>query len=239
PRDRLARGARRARQAHQRASLPAVRRRAASPRGAPRTARRPDALRHLALAASRDPCLFPAAHAAGRKGADRRAHRARDRQSPGVPGERRLGLPRARALRAADHIVDMGPGAGEAGGQVIAQGALADILANARSLTGRYLAGELSIALPAHRRRPTEKRIVVSGARGNNLKDVELSLPLGLLACVTGVSGSGKSTLINDTLYAAVARSLYGSALEPAPHDSVSGLEQLDKVISVDQSPIG
>src|SRR5260221_1214565 len=143
------------------------------------------------------------------------------------------------AIRSADHVLDMGPGAGEAGGRVVAEGTLEDILASTDSLTGRYLARELAIAVPARRRRPGEQKIVLTGARGNNLKDVELKLPLGLLVCVTGVSGSGKSTLINDTLYATIARTLYGSTTEPAPHDAVSGIEQLDKVISVDQSPIG
>ncbi|HET7364447.1 MAG TPA: excinuclease ABC subunit UvrA [Burkholderiales bacterium] len=143
------------------------------------------------------------------------------------------------AIRAADHVLDMGPGAGDTGGRVIAEGALADILASRESLTGRYLARELSIELPARRNRPGEQRLVVIGARGNNLKDVELSLPLGLLVCITGVSGSGKSTLINDTLYAAVARELYGSATDPAPHDALRGIEHVDKVVSVDQSPIG
>ena len=143
------------------------------------------------------------------------------------------------AIRSADYVLDMGPGAGEAGGRVVAEGTVDDILANRDSLTGRYLARELSIEVPARRNRPSEQRIVVTGARGNNLKDVEFSLPLGLLVCVTGVSGSGKSTLINDTLYAAVARSLYGTAIEPAPHEAVSGIERLDKAISVDQSPIG
>jgi len=143
------------------------------------------------------------------------------------------------AIRSADYVLDMGPGAGEAGGRVVAEGTVDDIVANPASLTGRYLARELSIPLPARRNRPGKANILVSGARGNNLKGVELKLPLGLLVCVTGVSGSGKSTLINDTLYAAAARHLYGTAIEPAPHESVSGLEHLDKVISVDQSPIG
>jgi excinuclease ABC subunit A len=143
------------------------------------------------------------------------------------------------AIRAADYVLDMGPGAGEAGGRIVAEGAVEDILGNRDSLTGRYLKRELTIPLPARRHRPGADKIVISGARGHNLKDVELKLPLGLFVCITGVSGSGKSTLINDTLYAAVARHLYGSALEPAPHDSIAGLEHLDKVISVDQSPIG
>jgi excinuclease ABC subunit A len=143
------------------------------------------------------------------------------------------------AIRAADHVIDMGPGAGEAGGCVVAEGRPSDIMANPASLTGQYLAGTLAIAVPRRRRPAGAKRVCIQGASGNNLKRIDLSLPLGLLVCVTGVSGSGKSTLINDTLYAAVARSLYGSAAEPAPHDSLSGLEHLDKVISVDQSAIG
>jgi excinuclease ABC subunit A len=145
----------------------------------------------------------------------------------------------ADAIRAADHVVDMGPGAGEAGGHIVAEGPPSEIISNPQSLTGRYLARALTIEVPRLRNRPNSNRLVVRGATGNNLKGIDLSLPLGLLVCVTGVSGSGKSTLINDTVYAAVARSLYGSAAEPAPHESIAGLEHLDKVISVDQSPIG
>jgi excinuclease ABC subunit A len=143
------------------------------------------------------------------------------------------------AIRAADHVLDMGPGAGEAGGHIVAQGVPEEIIANPQSLTGRYLARTLQIDIPRLRNRPGKNRIVVRGAQGNNLKQVDLELPLGLLVCVTGVSGSGKSTLINDTLYAAVARALYGSNTEPAAHRSLSGIEHVDKVISVDQSPIG
>jgi excinuclease ABC subunit A len=142
------------------------------------------------------------------------------------------------AIRAADHVVDMGPGAGEAGGHVVAEGPVGKILSSEGSLTGKYLSRQLSIPVPARRQR-SKHRIVVEKATGNNLKGVDLELPLGLLVCITGVSGSGKSTLINDTLYAAVARHLYGAAAEPAAHESVRGLEQLDKVVSVDQSPIG
>ncbi|HVJ25217.1 MAG TPA: excinuclease ABC subunit UvrA, partial [Burkholderiales bacterium] len=112
------------------------------------------------------------------------------------------------------------------------------VIANPESLTGRYLSRSLTIALPPWRKRAKQK-LVLEGASGNNLKDVDLELPLGVLVCVTGVSGSGKSTLVNDTLYAAVARHLYGSSAEPAPHRALSGLEQIDKVVAVDQSPIG
>jgi excinuclease ABC subunit A len=144
------------------------------------------------------------------------------------------------AILAADWVVDMGPGAGEHGGQVVAQGTPHEIRLASESLTGQYLSGRRMIPLPERRHRADATReLVVVGARGNNLKDVRLRLPVGLFVCVTGVSGSGKSTLINDTLYQAVARHLYDSASEPAPHDEVEGLEHFDKVISVDQSPIG
>ncbi len=147
-------------------------------------------------------------------------------------------------IRAADHVVDMGPGAGVHGGRVMAQGTPDEVAANADSLTGRYLAHTLRIAVPARRRAATgfgaaPFRLGIVGARGNNLKDVNVEIPVGLFTCVTGVSGSGKSTLINDTLYTAVARKLYQSHAEPAPHDRIEGLEALDKVINVDQSPIG
>ncbi len=144
------------------------------------------------------------------------------------------------AIRCADHVVDMGLGAGVHGGEVIAHGTLADILKHRESLTAQYLNGSLSIAVPELRVKPdTNKQLVISGARGNNLKDVNLELPVGLLTCVTGVSGSGKSTLVNDTLYRVLARHLYGSQAEPSEYDKVTGLEHFDKVISVDQAPIG
>jgi excinuclease ABC subunit A len=144
------------------------------------------------------------------------------------------------AINTADHVLDMGPGAGERGGQVVAEGAPAEIRRNPASLTGQYLSGALEIAVPKSRRRFDKTRVLrLRGARANNLKDVELALPVGLFVCVTGVSGSGKSTLVNDTLYHAVARELYGSTHEPAAHDSIRGMEFFDKAISVDQSPIG
>ena len=144
------------------------------------------------------------------------------------------------AIEAADHVVDMGPGAGEHGGRIVAEGTPAQIAAHPESLTGAYLSGRRKIATPKVRTPANPRRqLKIGGAAGNNLKHVELELPVGLFTCITGVSGSGKSTLINDTLYAAAARHLYGSALEPAAHLSIEGLEFFDKVISVDQSPIG
>jgi excinuclease ABC subunit A len=144
------------------------------------------------------------------------------------------------AILSADHVVDMGPGAGVHGGEVVAQGTPAEILASDASLTGKYLSGRLRIPLPKKRRKPDPHRLLqLHGATGNNLKGANLDLPVGLFTCITGVSGSGKSTLINDTLYHGVAQHLYGSATEPAPHHLLLGLEYFDKVISVDQSPIG
>ncbi|MBK7658308.1 MAG: excinuclease ABC subunit UvrA [Betaproteobacteria bacterium] len=144
------------------------------------------------------------------------------------------------AIHAADHVVDMGPGAGVHGGEIVAQGTPSEIERNPASLTGQYLSGRRAIALPARRHAPDRRRqLRIAGASGNNLKDVTVDIPVGLFVCVTGVSGSGKSTLINDTLYAAAARHLYGSSTEPASHEAIEGLDLFDKVINVDQSPIG
>jgi excinuclease ABC subunit A len=144
------------------------------------------------------------------------------------------------AIRHADYIVDMGPGAGEHGGEIVAEGKLADILANPNSLTGQYLSGQKSIPMPESRRTAREGRVLkLIGAYGNNLKNVTLELPTGVFVCVTGVSGSGKSTLINDTLYAITANQLNGAAHEPAPFESIEGVEFFDKVVNVDQAPIG
>jgi excinuclease ABC subunit A len=144
------------------------------------------------------------------------------------------------AIMSADYLVDMGPGAGEHGGTITAQGTPSEVCANSNSLTGDYLSGRRSIPLPENYRKPDRKKMLrIVGACGNNLKNVTLELPIGLLVCVAGVSGSGKSTLINDTLYHAVAKHLYGSNAEPAPYAAIEGLEHFDKVINVDQSPIG
>ena len=144
------------------------------------------------------------------------------------------------AIMAADYVVDMGPGAGEHGGYIVAEGTPEAVCSHPDSLTGAYLSGRRRIDTPKMRHKPQPKRGVrLLGARGNNLKSVELNLPVGLFVCVTGVSGSGKSTLINDTLYRSVAQQLYGSSAEPAAHDEILGLECFDKVVNVDQSPIG
>jgi len=142
-------------------------------------------------------------------------------------------------IRSADHVVDMGPGAGEHGGQVVAQGMPEQIARQAASLTGAYLSGRVCIAVPPARVPPGLLWLELSGARGNNLQQVNLRVPVGLLTCVTGVSGSGKSTLVNDTLAAAIARHLYGSTVQPALFDSMAGVEHFDKLVSVDQAPIG
>ena len=144
------------------------------------------------------------------------------------------------AIRLADYIVDIGPGAGVHGGEVVAQGHLADVLEAPRSLTGQYLSGRLKIDVPAHRNPPNRRRMLkLKGACGNNLKQVDLEIPAGLLTCITGVSGSGKSTLINDTLYALAANEINGASHTPAPFGEIVGLDLFDKVVAIDQSPIG
>lgn len=145
------------------------------------------------------------------------------------------------AIRTADYIIDIGPGAGVHGGQCIASGSYEDIIGCPQSLTGRYLSGAECIAIPQQRHQPdADKMLRLKGATGNNLKNVDLEIPLGLFTCVTGVSGSGKSTLINHTLYPLAATELNGATtLKPAPHDSIEGLELVDKCIDIDQSPIG
>ncbi len=141
-------------------------------------------------------------------------------------------------MKAADYLVDLGPGAGEHGGEVIASGTPAEVEANPDSLTGRYLSGAEQIELPEERRSP-KGELVVRGARQHNLTGVDVEFPLGVLTCVTGVSGSGKSTLVNSTLHPAVANRLHRSKLRPGPHDGIDGIEQIDKIINIDQSPIG
>jgi excinuclease ABC subunit A len=144
------------------------------------------------------------------------------------------------AINAADHVVDMGPGAGVHGGRVVAQGTPQEIAANPGSLTGQYLSGRRRIEIPEKRTEPDPKRVLrIEGARGNNLKGIDVEFPVGLMVCVTGVSGSGKSTLVNDTLYRIAARELNGTGATPAPYARISGLEHFDKVVDIDQSPIG
>lgn len=144
------------------------------------------------------------------------------------------------AIRAADYVLDIGPGAGVHGGEIVAQGTFKDILSNKNSLTADYLSGRKEIAIPAERTPLTDKWVHLKGARGNNLKNVDLSVPVGVMTCVTGVSGSGKSTLINDTFFKLAHTELNGATTAvPAAHDSIEGLDQLDKVVDIDQSPIG
>ena len=142
-------------------------------------------------------------------------------------------------IRTADYVIDMGPGAGEHGGAVVAAGKPEEILRNEASLTGRYLSGKMKIPVPRNRRRPNGNFLTLHGCRANNLKNIDVSFPLGMITCVTGVSGSGKSTLVLDTLYRALAQRIFGSRERPGLHDSLSGLSLVDKVINIDQSPIG
>ncbi len=144
------------------------------------------------------------------------------------------------AILTADYVVDIGPGAGVNGGHIVAEGTPEDIIRNPNSITGKYLSGEMAIPIPHERRVPMKSRqLQIVGARGNNLKNVSVDVPLGLFVAITGVSGGGKSTLMIDTMYQAVARRLNGARVNPAPHDALHGLEHLDKVIDIDQSPIG
>jgi excinuclease ABC subunit A len=141
-------------------------------------------------------------------------------------------------MRSADHLVDLGPGAGEHGGHMVAEGSPSEVAADPASLTGQYLAGKRSIPVPEERREPRGE-LVVHGARQHNLKDIDAAIPLGVFCCVTGVSGSGKSTLVNETVYPAVANRLHQAKLRPGTHGKIDNIESVDKIINIDQSPIG
>jgi excinuclease ABC subunit A len=142
-------------------------------------------------------------------------------------------------IERADYVIDLGPGAGEHGGYVVATGSPSEIAANPRSLTGQYIAGVRSIPVPKRRRAGNGQFLVLRGARGNNLKNIDVKIPLGCFVCVTGVSGSGKSTLIDETLYPILAKALYHAKEQPLPYEAIEGIEHIDKVINIDQSPIG
>jgi len=144
-----------------------------------------------------------------------------------------------QTILTADHVIDLGPGAGKQGGYVISEGTPKKISHSRKSLTGKYLSGKLTVPLPAKRRKGNEAFLTLVGARGNNLKSIRVSFPLGMLICVTGVSGSGKSTLINETLYRVLSQRFYNSKITPLPYETIYGIERVDKVISIDQSPIG
>ena len=145
----------------------------------------------------------------------------------------------AETIERADYVIDLGPGAGRLGGELVAQGDPKAIAKNADSLTGQYLSGKLEIAVPEERRKANGKKLVIRGAREHNLKNLDVEIPLGLLTVVTGVSGSGKSTLVNEILYRTLAKEVYGSHEEPGEHDAIEGIDQIDKVIRIDQAPIG
>jgi excinuclease ABC subunit A len=142
-------------------------------------------------------------------------------------------------MRAADHIIDIGPGAGIHGGYVVAQGSLEDIIACEESITGQYLGGKKKIPVPEERRKPNGKWLEIKGASENNLKNIDVRIPLGMFNCVTGVSGSGKSTLINEILYKELSHRLHRAKHKAGEHNTILGLEHIDKVINIDQSPIG
>ncbi len=144
-----------------------------------------------------------------------------------------------QTIEQADWVIDLGPGAGEEGGYVVATGKPADIMANPKSLTGKYLSGKLDIPIPKKRKKPGEKWLILKGVRTNNLKNIDVKIPLGLFVVVTGVSGSGKSSLVEDTLYRALMKHFYGSREPDGEYDEILGLEHIDKVINIDQSPIG